>query len=132
MHLKKNIILILLCTAIFPCVVKAEDGYRLWLRYNKIPDQQAEIYRSQIKSIFINGKSETSKVIQKELETGLSGLLGTDVKRSKKIKDGTIMIGTPKGKPPILLSDNDLNKLEKDSYAIFSAKKSDKKNVFIT
>lgn len=57
-------------------ILQAEDGCRLWLRYDKIPEQKAKIYRSKIKSLFIDGNSETVKAIQNELETGLSGLPG--------------------------------------------------------
>lgn len=56
----------------------AEDGYRLWLRYNKITDNNLLTkYKKQILAPAMMGSSATLSVAKSELENGLSGLLGT-------------------------------------------------------
>ena len=59
--------------------VKAEDGYRLWLRYDPLPSPLANQYRDRIKSIAVHGESATFDSIRRELSEGCAGLLGTPV-----------------------------------------------------
>src|SRR5512132_3814156 len=56
-------------------VVKADDGYRLWLRYAQLPATSVTIYRQRIKSIAVRGNSVTVAAIRNELRTGCMGLL---------------------------------------------------------
>ena len=58
---------------------KADDGYRLWLRYDRLPSQLADQYRDRIKSIAVHGDSATFDSIRRELSEGCAGLLGTPV-----------------------------------------------------
>ena len=54
----------------------AEDGYRLWLRYDKIGNAALlQEYRSSIQSINFPETSPTLAVACKELQMGLQGLL---------------------------------------------------------
>lgn len=81
---------------LFVSIAKAEDGYRLWLRYDALPQQNAQIYQQQIKSLFISGSSPTKDAVRSELETGLSGLLGRNIRTDgKSLVNGSIIIGTP-------------------------------------
>ena len=59
--------------------VRADDGYRLWLRYEPLPAASLNVYRQQLKSIFVQGKSPTFDVIRNELRLGCTGLLGAPV-----------------------------------------------------
>ena len=59
--------------------VKADDGYRLWLRYERLPSQLAEKYRARITSIAVHGESPTFDLIRDELSQGCAGLLGTPI-----------------------------------------------------
>ncbi len=60
--------------------IRAEDGYRLWLRYDKISDQALlGHYKKNIQSITIKGSSPTLDIIRKELSNGISGLFGTGI-----------------------------------------------------
>lgn len=71
----------LFCTFL---VSQAEDGYRLWLRYDKISNAtRLQQYRMQIQSVGFDGTSPTLAIARKELLTGLQGLL------DKKIPDAT-------------------------------------------
>ena len=66
----------LLCLSLF-YVSYAEDGYRLWLRYDKIEDAKLLAqYRRLITGIQSNNASATSDVAKKELLCGLTGIVG--------------------------------------------------------
>jgi alpha-glucuronidase len=91
----KNLALILLLLGRLS-VSRAEDGYRLWLRYDRIRDSQLlEDYRNAITSLQFNGPS----VAQQELVLGLQGLLGTTPgeihSESGRFNDGCLIVGTP-------------------------------------
>jgi alpha-glucuronidase len=91
------ILLLLLLLLIMTVTAKAEDGYRLWLRYDKIPEQAAKAYRAHTKSVIVGGNSETLRIARDELKTGIEGLLGVEITTAEKnIGDGTILVGTPK------------------------------------
>ena len=72
----------------------AEDGYRLWLRYDKIDDPSLlQQYQHEISSIyFFDNLSPTLTVAKNELLTGLQGLLNKQIKEVKKIESNTIFI----------------------------------------
>lgn len=76
--------------------VKADDGYRLWLRYDKISEPSANAYRSKIKSIIVTGNSETLDAARNELKIGLDGLLDESISQAEKLADGALIVGTPK------------------------------------
>jgi alpha-glucuronidase len=78
-------------------LLNAEDGYRLWLRYDKIPDQQVlNQYNKSISGWMIEGTSPTLNVAGKELRIGLNGLLGRAIPSiTSADKDGLIIAGTP-------------------------------------
>lgn len=77
--------------------IRAEDGYRLWLRYDLLPAQSIESYRTRITSLVIQGDSPTMQAIRSELSQGCSGLLGFQVPLSGTLdRDGAIVIGTTK------------------------------------
>ncbi|WP_201300945.1 alpha-glucuronidase family glycosyl hydrolase [Sunxiuqinia indica] len=80
-----------------------EDGYRMWLRYERVGDQQLlEKYRKQIQKISLNNDSPTMQVISDELSHGLSGLLGTDIERTLEVNsDGILILGTPENSSSI-------------------------------
>lgn len=61
--------------------VKAEDGYRLWLRYDKVANAGLlQEYRGQIGSVqFTDASSPTLAIAKKELVNGLQGLLGKKI-----------------------------------------------------
>jgi alpha-glucuronidase len=67
--------------------IKADDGYRLWLKYDKIQNiAQRTAYSNALKSIVIMHHSPTIYAAAEELQLGLSGLLG----KSMPIKKETI------------------------------------------
>ncbi len=92
--MKKNLVLFLfmmLSSAIF-----AEDGYRLWLRYDKIEDGTLlQLYRTLIPSIQVNGSSQTIHIAEEELIRGLEGLLGKKISNRQAAVNKGIVAGTP-------------------------------------
>jgi alpha-glucuronidase len=59
-------------------LTKAEDGYDLWLRYNKVSDPALfNQYKKQLAFPVVMGGSPTIKIIKDELARGLSGLTGS-------------------------------------------------------
>lgn len=75
----------------------AEDGYRLWLRYDKIADKALyNQYRQSITQLVFPGNSETLQAAQKELGLGLSGLLQLELPlEANATKSGALIVGTP-------------------------------------
>ena len=87
------ITLLLLATT----TASAEDGYRLWFRYDSLPASAAAAYRSQITSLVVDGKSPTFEIIRDELTDGLAKLLGKSISRNEKIdRDGAVVVVTAK------------------------------------
>jgi len=104
--------------------VKAEDGYRLWLRYDAIKNTaQASAYRKIVTQLIFPGADATLAAARKELLNGLNGLLKyqpTDVNSISA--NGSLIIGTPQSSA--LLADARfkplLAGLNKDGYFIKS------------
>lgn len=95
-NLNRLIISVAAVLLFFVFTLKAEDGYRLWLRYDALPAQQAKVYQSNLNSLIITGNSPTMNAIRSELETGLSGLLSKKIPLAENLNDGALIIGTPK------------------------------------
>ena len=74
--------------------VSAEDGYRLWLRYEQLPSSSLDVYRQKIQSIAVQGQSATFDAIRRELSSGCTGLLGTPVVVGDR-EEASIVIGLP-------------------------------------
>jgi alpha-glucuronidase len=81
----KSLLLFLLLLA---APARAEDGYRLWLRYGPV-----DAPRPTSGSVVVEGHSPTLAAARSELERGLSGLrIG---------RTGTLIAGTPRTSPAI-------------------------------
>src|ERR1044071_4966359 len=88
-----------LCAAVS---VRADDGYRLWLRYDPLPAEVVKEYRPRVTSVVVEGKSPTLDAVRTELVSGCTGLLGGSVPLAEKVeRDGAIIVGTPSGSPLI-------------------------------
>jgi alpha-glucuronidase len=100
---------------------RAEDGSKLWLRYARVSDAQAlEHYRKTISCIVAPGKSDTDRVLVKELQRGLKGLLGKDIPVRDKVQEGSLIVGTPSDSPIFsqLNLDKDLKPLGAEGYLL--------------
>ena len=80
----------------FTGALQAEDGYQLWLRYNKISQPKLlSHYKEHITEIVIQESSPTFQAVEGELQKGLSGLLGKEIPVVSSVsQDGAIVVGT--------------------------------------
>ncbi len=71
----------------------AEDGYKLWLRYNKIENNALlNQYKQQIYAPAILGNSPTIELAKKELTMALIGLLANNIKLSNTLSNNTTLV----------------------------------------
>ena len=91
-------LIVLLLLAVASPEVRADDGYDLWLRYERISDaERLAQYRSAVSSILVDGDSPTLQAAQDELQRGLEGLLAESVPLVDAPEAGTVVAGTPAG-----------------------------------
>nr|WP_321412128.1 alpha-glucuronidase family glycosyl hydrolase [uncultured Carboxylicivirga sp.] len=99
-----------------------EDGYRMWLRYEKVKDNDLfQNYRNDIKGVLVSSTSFIMNSVREELNIGLSGLLDNQVEwKSKVDADGVLVIGTPENSKIIqsLNFESKLKLLGDDGYII--------------
>ncbi len=70
----------------------ANDGYRLWLKYDKIKDSEIlENIRKSISGILV-GNSDIIKSADSELQTGLKGLLNKEIRSFSNVTENGIII----------------------------------------
>ena len=107
-----------------PGTLFAEDGYRLWLRYDRINDPQLlSGYRDHATGIVIRPSCAALIAVKEELQNGLRGLLGKDVPVTETFsKGGAIIAGTPEDTPLLqqLVQASDLAFLGEEGYIIRS------------
>src|SRR5688572_11306941 len=115
-------------------LAKAEDGYRLWLRYDRITDaQRLKEYQQSITSYLLDGSSPTHDVIRNELHAALTGLLGKQIPIAKSIEHGTLVIALTTS--PLLSSFDQkaaVSSLNAEGFGIFTSVIKRKKVIVIT
>jgi alpha-glucuronidase len=129
----RKVILLLFVLLTFCTTALAEDGYRLWLRYDLIDNEEMlSEYRELISAIMIEENSPAALVAKTELLNGLAGLLGKEIPVTGEIKDGVVLAGTPTKSKEIASYDisSNLSKLGAEGY-IISNRRRDNKNIFI-
>ena len=85
-------VLMMVCAPAF-----GDDGYRLWLRYDKLAETSVAAYRNQIQSVIATGNSPMLDAVRDELKQGIGGLLGTDIAFTRDLNgNGAVIVGTPK------------------------------------
>ncbi len=116
--------------------VSAEDGYRLWQRYERIEDSALlKNYRQLLQEINIPGSSPVITVIKDELKQAFTGILGSNIPFSDQaVKDGTLLIGTPENLPRnfSLNLKKQTENIGPEGYYIFSGKVNRKNVTIIT
>ena len=99
--------------------VKADDGYRLWLRYERLPARSLNLYRERIRTVSVQGTSPTFDAIRRELSVGCAGLLETPIPVGDR-DDASVVVGLPQTSPLIrkLRWEAELKSLGPDGYRI--------------
>jgi len=108
---------------ILAVTVKAEDGYRLWLRYDALPRPMIDAYQPRVASVVVPGGSATFDAIRTELVNGCAGLFGSPIAVADKVdRDGAVVVGTPKSSPLIASLKWQLAELGAEGFQIRSVK----------
>jgi alpha-glucuronidase len=88
----KKAISLCFCLLLFSAL-RAEDGYRLWLRYQPIENAQVrQQYLQQLQAFYFPAPNAVLAAAKEELQLGLQGLFG---KRIPENKTAGFIIGTP-------------------------------------
>ena len=99
----------------------ADDGYRLWLRYESLPPDQ----HPPLTALVAPGESAAMDAIRKELGKAIPAMLGKAIPSAVSVEsDGALVIGTSKNNPIIagLALDESLEKITPDGFVIRSMK----------
>ena len=101
---------------------RAEDGYRLWLRYDPIANETLRnAYSSAITEIVAPDSRPTLIAARDELLSGLRGLLGVDVPVvAQPTRDGSLILGSVNRTPSLasLVSERDLRAAGEEGYIV--------------
>ncbi|MCW3093823.1 MAG: Xylan alpha,2-glucuronidase [Ferruginibacter sp.] len=91
----KRILLMGFCL-VFLCIVRGENGYDLWLRYEKINDVTLRTqYRSLLAQLVVGQQSPTIKVAKDELKMALQKMLQMQITETSNTGfPGSLIIGT--------------------------------------
>lgn len=116
--------------------VFGEDGYRLWLRYDRISDvTRLQEYQQSIRAFVVESESPTGLVIKQELSLALGGLLGQNIVSEKSVRNnGTLLIGTPASSSSVasLNIGDKLQSLGPEGYIIITTEVGGKKCTVIS
>ncbi|HTI07204.1 MAG TPA: alpha-glucuronidase family glycosyl hydrolase [Puia sp.] len=129
--MNKQVLTFLLLIFGFYCS-RGEDGYRLWLRYDRIDNPTLlQQYRDNITCYDIKTTSSLLSTAKEELLTGLQGLLGKGIPEAQQ--EGCLFAGTPASSPLIqsLHLEQDLASVGKEGYIIRSIHYKDKHGIVI-
>lgn len=100
----------------------AEDGYRAWLRYEQVVDDDLlETYRDALKASVVKGNSKTITAIKNEIQKAFPGLLGVEIPFHNDVQvDGTLLIGTPESSTDVanLNLEEQLKQIGEEGYFI--------------
>jgi alpha-glucuronidase len=79
--------------SIFNSSANADDGYRLWLRYDLVSNsQRLKQYRRLVKGWMIEGNSPTTAATKQELRIGLDGLLGMRIPEATSLSESGVLV----------------------------------------
>lgn len=131
-------IAITLCCALVLClrVGRADDGYRLWLKYDRLSNTQKRIaYQQAVRHWMIPGNSQTLQVAREELQRGLKGLLDATPLQATALKAAGTLVGVSLSAAPDLAAGLKLNEklsaLSPEGYIITSSAVENKKTIVI-
>lgn len=112
----------------------AEDGYRLWLRYDRIDNPAVlQQYNKAITGITINESSPSMSAAKEELVNGLQGLLGKTITLQKNNSANTIIAGTINGYPALrsMIDTKLLSDAGNEGFIIRTVQSTGKKNIVV-
>src|SRR5579875_1807215 len=91
----KTLLAFLALLLLAPTAAHADDGYRLWLRYDPVEAPQRGLYAARASEIVAPGTSPVARSARDELQRGLTGLLAHPVPITAAVdRDGAILLVT--------------------------------------
>src|SRR5690554_2215223 len=118
MPMKLNRFVWILSFLILPLLVQAERGANLWLRYKPLPEAAASPYKQQLKSLLVAGNDEVLQAAGKEIQAAFGGLIGQSLASTRRIADGTLVVGTASERIISDLKIEGLDELGDEGYVI--------------
>jgi alpha-glucuronidase len=122
----RSIAILFSILSILPAHGRAEDGYRLWLRYDRINNTNIlNEYKKLIVPVAVLGNSPGIKIAKEELINGVKGLTGLQVLLSSNIVNSSLIIGNAGSSKALssLVNRDDLQKIGPEGFLIFTANK---------
>ncbi len=123
-YLKMALLVLLTLISFYTVDLKAEDGYRLWLRYDRITEHEfVAQYKGHTTELIIENTDPVITAAREELQAGLTDMLGKKIPVKKMVsKDGAIIVGTPEGSSIIrqMVSRTDIKHMGNEGYIIRS------------
>lgn len=97
----------------------AEDGYRLWMRYQPVATTVAAVYRRQLAEVVAPDGTPMQRATRDELARGLSGLLETaPPMRTAITTDHALVLGTPQSSALVAAFGNEIATLDDEGFLI--------------
>ncbi|WP_153798564.1 alpha-glucuronidase family glycosyl hydrolase [Foetidibacter luteolus] len=113
--------------------VFAEDGYRLWLRYDKISNAKLlQQYRQQVRNVYCPRVSPTLEAAWQELNAGLEGLLQKKINTGNAGNSSLLVFSRQHIPAGFSMPAVNYDSLGAEGYAIISYKAAAGKAVIIT
>jgi len=82
--------------------LRAEDGYRLWLRYERVADASLlQTYRNSLNTLYLAGASPAVQAARQELMMALPSLLDKKVPLLQQARGASLVAGTAQQLGPI-------------------------------
>src|SRR5436305_5572811 len=116
----KTLLAMLAFLILAPSAARAEDGYRLWLRYDPVEAPARQAYSARATAIVAPGTSPTATAARDELQRGLTGLLARPIPIASSGRDGVILLATPRSSAAVAALDLPLAPLGEEGYLIRS------------
>lgn len=118
--LRPVLALLTVLLALTACPAAAEDGYRLWLRYDLVEPEARAAYRVHARAIVGGGTTPMLRAAEGELLGGLTGLLGSAPRSSPRSQGGAILLGTPRSSREIAALRLPLHQLGREGFTLRS------------
>ena len=114
----------------------AQTDYKLWLQYEKVQDAKlVSEYQSTINGIVALDNCETIQAATKELQLGLSGLLGNKINVQQNVEaENVLILGSKSSLKEDILKNlkNDFDLINDEGYIIKTIKSKDKNRILVT
>jgi alpha-glucuronidase len=119
----KTFLALLAFLLLAPTTAHAEDGYRLWLRYDPVEGPHRADYAANATEILAPGTSPIAQSAREELERGLTGLLAHPVGTVAAVdRNGAILLATPRSSAAVAALHLPLQPLGDEGYLIRSVR----------